>query len=108
MGAGQQGWQLAATLDRPENFWGLETCPEDWARLVEVHNDDPQTVRKMPARGGQSEKGARAQDRIRKKSDAIYRTRLARDRSRVCSASARGNHVSEGKDGTGGRQAQPL
>ena len=50
MGAGQQGWQLAATLDRPENFWGLETCPEDWARLVDIHSDDPQTVRKMPAR----------------------------------------------------------
>ena len=54
-GAGQQGWQLAATLDRPENFWGLETCPEDWARLVDVHNDDPQTVRKMPARSDKSQ-----------------------------------------------------
>ena len=55
MGAGQQGWQLAATLDRPENFWGLETCPEDWARLVDVHNDDPQTVHKMPARSDKSQ-----------------------------------------------------
>ena len=54
MGAGQQGWQLAATLDRPENFWGLEACPEDWARLVDVHSDEPQPVRKMPAR---SDKG---------------------------------------------------
>ena len=24
MGAGQHGWQLAAKLDQPENFWGLE------------------------------------------------------------------------------------
>jgi hypothetical protein len=50
MGDGQQGWQLAAKLDRPENFWGLETCPEDWARLVDIHSDDAQPARKMPAR----------------------------------------------------------
>ena len=49
MGAGQQGWQLAATLDQPENFWGLESCPEDWGRLLEIHSDDPQPARKMPA-----------------------------------------------------------
>lgn len=49
MGAGQQGWQLAAKLDRPENFWGLEACPEDWGRLLEIHSDDPQP-RKMPGR----------------------------------------------------------
>src|SRR5216684_1799411 len=36
MGAGQQGWQVAARLDQPENFWGLEACPEDWARLPEI------------------------------------------------------------------------
>src|SRR5436305_14733593 len=45
MGAGQQGWQVAAKLDRPENFWGLEACPEDWGRL-EIHSDDPPTSRK--------------------------------------------------------------
>jgi hypothetical protein len=55
MGAGQQGWQLAATLDRPENFWGLETCPEDWARLVEIHSDDPQPLRKVPLRSDKSQ-----------------------------------------------------
>jgi hypothetical protein len=27
------GWQLAARLDRPENFWGLTSCPPDWAQL---------------------------------------------------------------------------
>jgi hypothetical protein len=26
-------WQLAARLDRPENFWGLTSCPSDWAQL---------------------------------------------------------------------------
>ncbi len=48
MGAGQHGWQVAAKLDRPENFWGLDACPEDWARLMEIHSDDPQPARKMP------------------------------------------------------------
>jgi hypothetical protein len=26
-------WKLAARLDRPENFWGLTSCPADWAQL---------------------------------------------------------------------------
>src|SRR6266849_5346526 len=47
MGAGQQGWQVAARLDHPENFWGLEACPEDWARLLEIHSDEPQSPRKL-------------------------------------------------------------
>jgi hypothetical protein len=50
MGAGQHGWQVAVKLDRPENFWGLETCPEDWSRLLEIHSDDPQPPRKMTMR----------------------------------------------------------
>jgi len=28
--SGRQGWMMAAQLDRPGNFWGLETFPEDW------------------------------------------------------------------------------
>jgi predicted nucleic acid-binding Zn-ribbon protein len=24
-------WMLGARLDRPQNFWGLSDCPEDWA-----------------------------------------------------------------------------
>jgi len=27
------GWRLGARLDRPENFWGLKSCPKDWERL---------------------------------------------------------------------------
>jgi hypothetical protein len=34
MESDEQGWRLGAKLDRPENFWGLEACPEDW-RLLE-------------------------------------------------------------------------
>ncbi len=33
MGPDQQGWMLAARLDRPENFWGLKSCPQDWSQL---------------------------------------------------------------------------
>ena len=33
MGPDQQGWMLAATLERPENFWGLKSCPQDWSQL---------------------------------------------------------------------------
>jgi hypothetical protein len=29
----REGWRLAARLDRPENFWGLKTFPQDWAGL---------------------------------------------------------------------------
>jgi len=28
--SGQDGWQVAACLERPENFWGLNPCPDDW------------------------------------------------------------------------------
>jgi len=30
-----QGFRLGAQLDRPENFWGLESYPDDW-RVVEM------------------------------------------------------------------------
>jgi hypothetical protein len=35
MGPDGQGFRLGAQLDRPENFWGLESCPEDW-RVVQM------------------------------------------------------------------------
>ncbi|HEV7219529.1 MAG TPA: hypothetical protein VGN39_11700 [Terriglobales bacterium] len=31
MDSDQKGWRLGARLDQPDNFWGLETLPEDWA-----------------------------------------------------------------------------
>lgn len=30
LGSDTQSWILAATLDRPDNFWGLRNCPKDW------------------------------------------------------------------------------
>jgi hypothetical protein len=35
MGSDGQGFQLGARLDRPENFWGLKSYPDDW-RVVEM------------------------------------------------------------------------
>src|SRR5208282_710221 len=35
IGSDGQGFRLGAQLDRPENFWGLESCPDDW-RVVEM------------------------------------------------------------------------
>ncbi|MGA8620517.1 MAG: hypothetical protein WB660_18585 [Candidatus Sulfotelmatobacter sp.] len=36
-------WRLGARFDRPENFWGLQTCPKDWAKLPATveRNGDP-------------------------------------------------------------------
>ncbi len=31
LGQGNQSWKLGAKLDRPDNFWGLQNCPKDWA-----------------------------------------------------------------------------
>jgi len=36
MELGQQGWRLGAKLDRPENFWNLETYPADWTQLPDA------------------------------------------------------------------------
>jgi len=35
LGSDRQSWRLGARFDRPENFWDLQTCPKDWARLPE-------------------------------------------------------------------------
>jgi hypothetical protein len=41
MGSKGQGFRLGAQLDRPENFWGLEPCPDDW-KVVEMPARAPQ------------------------------------------------------------------
>jgi hypothetical protein len=33
---GQSGWMLGAKLEKPTNFWGLESYPDDWAQLLEM------------------------------------------------------------------------
>jgi iron-sulfur cluster repair protein YtfE (RIC family) len=34
LGPEGRAWTLGAKLDQPENFWGLESCPEDWRVLA--------------------------------------------------------------------------
>lgn len=34
MGSEGDGWRLGARLDQPDNFWGLESCPNDWRPLA--------------------------------------------------------------------------
>lgn len=38
LGPDERGWKLAVRLDKPENFWGLNTCPEDWMNLLQLPN----------------------------------------------------------------------
>ena len=45
MGPNQEGWRLGVKLDRPENFWGLQPCPEEWTRLPEL---PPAAKQKLP------------------------------------------------------------
>ena len=33
IGPERHSWRLGARFDRPQNFWGLQTCPKDWAKL---------------------------------------------------------------------------
>ena len=49
MGSDEQGWRLGAKLDRPENFWGLEACPEDWRVLEMAAPAAQHPPRKLPA-----------------------------------------------------------
>jgi hypothetical protein len=46
MGPDQSGWRLGARLERPENFWGLKSCPEDWVRVPGL----PQTTESKSGR----------------------------------------------------------
>jgi hypothetical protein len=36
IGPDQQAWRVGARLERPENFWGLKSCPEDWRRVPQL------------------------------------------------------------------------
>jgi len=48
MGSDGQGFQLRAQLDRPENFWGLQSYPDDW-RVLEMPAPAAQPPRKLAA-----------------------------------------------------------
>jgi gas vesicle protein len=46
MGPDEKSWLLGASLDRPENFWGLESYPEDW-QVVEMPTSEIQSIQKF-------------------------------------------------------------
>src|SRR5215472_11319052 len=48
-----RGWRLGARLDRPQNFWGLKTTPQDWARIP-APADTGDAPAKLVARHGQA------------------------------------------------------
>ena len=45
-----QGFRLGAQLDRPENFWGLESCPDDWRVLEMPASAAQQSPKKLAAK----------------------------------------------------------
>jgi hypothetical protein len=49
MGPDGQGFRLGARLDRPENFWGLESYPDDWQVLEMPAPAALQSPRKLAA-----------------------------------------------------------
>ena len=50
MGSDGQGFRLGARLDRPENFWGLESYPDDWRVLEMPTPAVQQSLQKPPER----------------------------------------------------------
>jgi hypothetical protein len=49
MGPDGQGFRLGARLDRPENFWGLESYPDDWQVLEMPAPAASQPAKKLSA-----------------------------------------------------------
>ena len=57
LGPDKQSWRLGARLDRPENFWGLQHYPKDWAfslgsallDLPQKATAEPHNSRSLPA-----------------------------------------------------------
>jgi len=62
MGPENGTWRLGARLERPENFWGLAECPEDWSipalpatqSLPQIASPTNGTSHTLPARVGLS------------------------------------------------------
>jgi chromosome segregation ATPase len=70
MGPNQQGWRLGARLDKPENFWGLKACPDDWTGSVTkatISNDKfASALRPATTAGSQSQPAAAVRAELEK------------------------------------------
>ncbi len=51
MNSGRQGWKVAASLDHPQNFWGLKKFPDDWLRWFDSSLAADVRATKKPAAG---------------------------------------------------------
>lgn len=51
IGSSPEAWMLGAQLDEPDNFWDLNPCPEDWARLSQAK---PAPAKQAITNGSQS------------------------------------------------------
>jgi len=85
MGSDGQGFQLGAQLDRPENFWGLESYPDDW-RVLEMPAPGKQIPRKLAAESLAVHQPATSSRTSREILDTIEE-RLSEDRLRGVLAS---------------------
>lgn len=57
----QPGWKLGVTLERPDNFWGVRPCPEEWDRVIQMPSPALPVSRKhAPANSdaGKAQRGA--------------------------------------------------
>ncbi|MBZ5657330.1 MAG: hypothetical protein LAO56_18845 [Acidobacteriia bacterium] len=50
LGSDGYGFRLGARLDHPENFWGLESCPDDW-QVLEMPAPAPHQPRQKLSTG---------------------------------------------------------
>jgi hypothetical protein len=59
IGSNPQNWKLGAQLDEPDNFWGLNPCPEDWARLHKASNGSAPQPANGTSKHGQGQVASR-------------------------------------------------
>jgi len=65
-GPDHRSWRLGAELDRPENFWGLRPCPDDWtvtspaasAKLPQILKATNTATHELSSNGDQSSEAA--------------------------------------------------
>lgn len=51
IGSGNKEWMLGAKLDHPDNFWGLESYPEDWGQLPEIGSNGKRVKKRVVTNG---------------------------------------------------------
>ena len=49
IGPDNRSWRLGAQLDRPENFWRLSDCPQDWTLPTQLSARPPQIAASLMA-----------------------------------------------------------